>query len=140
MIYLDASIVVAIFTAEAETVRLQKWIDGKSGETIAVSPWVDVEFAAVLSAKGRAGALDEPSRKKSLQLYRQARRDSFHRLEIGDPQFEHAERLAQNPVAGLRGGDALHLAVAAAYRATLCTLDRRQAGAASTLGIGFELV
>ncbi|MGZ8284814.1 MAG: type II toxin-antitoxin system VapC family toxin [Allosphingosinicella sp.] len=140
MIYLDASIVVAIFTAEAETPRLQQWIDIKRGETIAVSRWVDVEFAAAIAAKARAGALDEPTRKKSLQLYRQALRESFTRLEIGDRQFEHAERLAQNPDAGLRGGDALHLAVAAAHRATLCTLDKRQAEAASTVGIGFELV
>jgi predicted nucleic acid-binding protein len=140
MIYLDASIVVAIFTAEAETDRLQRWVGGKSGEVVAVSRWVDVEFAAALAAKARAGALDEPARKKSLQLYRQASLESFTRLEIGDSQFEHAERLAQNPAAGLRGGDALHLAVAAAYRATLCTLDKRQAEAASKLSIGFELV
>lgn len=39
----------------------------------------------------------------------------------------------------LRSGDALHLAVAAAHRATLCTLDKRQAEAASTLGVAFEL-
>lgn len=140
MIYLDASIVVAIFTAEAETDRLQNWIDDKSGQIIAVSRWVDVEFAAAVAAKARSGALDEPARKKSLLLYRQMLRESFTRLEIGDAQFEQAERLAHNPAAGLRGGDALHLAVAAAYRATLCTLDKRQAEAASTLGIAFELV
>jgi uncharacterized protein len=140
MIYLDASIVVAIFTAEADTDRIQQWIGDRSGDVVAVSRWVDVEFAAALSAKARAGALDEPTRKKSLQLYRHALRESFTLLEIGDPQFEHAERLARNPTAGLRGGDALHLAVAASYQAILCTLDRRQADAASTLGIGFELV
>ncbi len=140
MLYLDASVVVAIFTAEAETDRLQNWIDGKSGEIIAVSRWVDVEFAAALAAKARSGALDEVARKKSLLIYRQALRDSFTRFEIGEAQFEHAERLAQNPAAGLRGGDALHLGVAVTYRATLCTLDKRQAEAASTLGIAFELV
>lgn len=140
MIYLDASIVVAIFTSEAETERLHNWIDDKSGQIIAVSRWVDVEFAAALAAKARSGALDEPARKKSLLLYRQALRESFTRLDIGDTQFEQAERLAQNPAAGLRGGDALHLAVAAGNRATLCTLDKRQAEAASTLGIACELI
>jgi uncharacterized protein with PIN domain len=48
MVYLDASIVVAIFTAEAETARLQQWIEDRSGQAIAVSRWVDVEFAAAL--------------------------------------------------------------------------------------------
>ncbi|MEO7179108.1 MAG: type II toxin-antitoxin system VapC family toxin [Allosphingosinicella sp.] len=140
MIYLDASIVVAIFTAEAETARLQQWIDDKNSEIFAVSRWVDVEFAAAIAAKTRAGMLEEPARKKSLQLYRQALRESFRRLEIGDAQFERAERLAQNPAGGLRGGDALHLAIAAGYRATLCTLDKRQAEAAATLAIDVELV
>lgn len=140
MIYLDASVVVAIFTVEPDTARLQQWIEGKAGEVVAVSRWVDIEFTAALAAKERAGALDEPTRKKSLQLYRQAVRESFTRLEIGDLQFDHAERFARDPAAGLRGGDALHLAVAADYRAILCTLDKRQADGASKLGIRFELV
>jgi hypothetical protein len=140
MIYLDTSIVVALFTSEAETDRLLDWIDAKSGQIVAVSRWVDLEFAAALAAKTRSGALDEPARKKSLLLYRRALRESFTRFEIGDAQFEHAERFAQSADPGLRGGDALHLGIAASYRATLCTLDKRQAEAASTLAIAFELV
>jgi predicted nucleic acid-binding protein len=35
---------------------------------------------------------------------------------------------------GLRAGDALHLAICADHRVTLCTLDQRLSDAASLLG------
>jgi predicted nucleic acid-binding protein len=39
------------------------------------------------------------------------------------------------PVLGLRAGDALHLAICADHGATLCTLDRRLNEAGPVLGV-----
>jgi predicted nucleic acid-binding protein len=41
---------------------------------------------------------------------------------------------------GLRGGDALHLAICGDQGATLCTLDRTQSEACTALGISTILL
>ena len=54
--------------------------------------------------------------------------------------FVMAARLADKYVSGLRGSDALHLAVCAGHGATLCTLDQRFGAAAATLGVKTALI
>ena len=49
--------------------------------------------------------------------------------------FAMAARLSDQHAAGLRAGDALHLAICAHRGATLSTLDRRLSDAAPVLGI-----
>ncbi len=46
-----------------------------------------------------------------------------------------ASQFADQFALGLRGGDALHLAIAADHGATLCTLDRRLNDAGLALGV-----
>lgn len=50
--------------------------------------------------------------------------------------YRHArELLLQDPSLGLRGGDALHLAIAARHGETVYTLDRKLLNGAAELGI-----
>lgn len=60
--------------------------------------------------------------------------------EITSRHFERAMELARVHEAGLRGGDALHLAIALGNDATLCTPDKRFVRACALLDLPHELV
>jgi predicted nucleic acid-binding protein len=137
MLYLDASVLVALFAPDEHNEDAQQWIRGREGALIGVSRWGDIEFVSVLSAKGRAGAVSRNEKKEILNLYRQSA-PSFARLDIAEREFAEAVRLGEVGAVALRGADALHLAIASTYGATLCTLDTRQAQAGEALGISVE--
>jgi predicted nucleic acid-binding protein len=61
--------------------------------------------------------------------------DSFNVVAVSRLQFRMAARFVRQHRLGLRGGDALHLAVCADHGATLCTLDWRLGNAGSALGV-----
>jgi hypothetical protein len=137
MLYLDASVMVALFVPDKHNEDAQAWIRAKATEIIGVSRWGDVEFAAVLSGKERTGAVSRAEKTEILDLYRQSA-GSFTRLETGEREFAEAVRIGNAGASGLRGADALHLAIASTHAATLCTLDARQAQACEDLGISVE--
>ena len=139
MLYLDSCVVVALLVAEPHSSRTDSWIAAQAGREIALSLWVEVEAAAALSAKARAGQLDD-------RILRRARSGfsrmaaSVRSLPIGQRQFEAAIRFAEIEAAKLSGGDALHLAISAVAGATLWTLDKRLADACRTAGVEFQLI
>lgn len=139
MLYLDSSVAVALLVHEPHSERADAWLISRQGEEIALSRWVETEVAAALSGKARFGRLDErllgEARSRFADLARASRR-----LPIYAAHFDVATRFASAPEAMLRSGDALHLAIASEAGATLCTLDRRQAGAAAFFHISCELV
>jgi predicted nucleic acid-binding protein len=65
---------------------------------------------------------------------------SFTMLEVSSENFVDAARIIDFHEAGVRAGDALHLAVASANALTLATLDKKLAKAAAGLGYAVELV
>jgi len=67
-------------------------------------------------------------------------RDNFTVMPVSREQFHTAARFADQYALDLRAGDALHLAICAELGATLCTLDRRLAEAASALGVKASLL
>lgn len=137
--YLDTALVVTAKAAERATVRVQQWLGERESDTLAVSGWVDTEVSAALSLKVRTGDLSVELRNEAEAAYQMLVRD-VTRLNIIAVDFERAAELARSHGTGLRGGDALHLAVASANDATLCTLDKRFAQACGLLGLPFELI
>lgn len=135
MFYLDTSVVVALLSAEEHTARALDWMADNADSQIAVSLWVETELAAALAAKIRLGEMGPERRDAAEESYRALRRESLKSIDILPSHFANAARLARSIAASLRGGDALHLAVAGVAGATLCTLDRRQAEAGDALGI-----
>jgi hypothetical protein len=139
MLYLDSCVVVALVVQEPHTSRTDSWLDAKSGCDFALSGWVEAEVAAALSAKAGLGNLDA-------SVLRNARASvadlaaSMRSLPIGRSQFEAATRFCEIEAARLRGGDALHVAIAAQAGATLCTLDIRLAEACRAIGTPVELI
>ena len=140
MLYLDTSLLVAAFTHEPATHRALAWLEGSRREALLVSDWVDTEFAAALSMKVRTKEIDVAYRAKAMALFAKSVTDSMEVAVVTSAHLNQAARLAGNYMVGLRAGDALHLAVASDKGATLCTLDKRLAGAGKALKLATALV
>jgi predicted nucleic acid-binding protein len=140
MFYLDASVVVSALTLEAHTARAQQWLADRAADPHLLSAWTHVEVHAALAAKVRAGKLPPQLRANAVAAYEALRRDQAREVLPGSNHFRRAVLIAADEAAGLRGADALHLAIAAEEGATLCTLDRRQADAARALHLPFVLI
>lgn len=139
MLYLDSCVVVALLVGEPHSARTDAWMRAKTGSEISISGWVEAEVAAGLTAKARQGQLDATLLRNARSAF-SALVASMGSLPIGRRQFAAAARFAEIEAAKLRGGDALHLAIAAEAGATLCTLDQRLAEACRATGSPFELI
>jgi predicted nucleic acid-binding protein len=135
MLYLDTSLLVATLTNEAETERMQHWLGQQPADDFAISDWVVTEFSSTLSIKLRAGRIEAAHRAAALATFTRLATDSFTVVPVSRLQFRTAARFVEQPMLGLRAGDALHLAICADHGATLCTLDRRLNHAGSALGV-----
>lgn len=134
MYYLDASCCVALLTRESGTARAAAWLDAHREEPLAISLWVHVEVASALAMKVRIGELNEKERAAALTGWL-SMRESLRILDIPRGNFASAAEMVERFELGLRAGDALHLAIAAAHSCTLVTLDERMAKAAPELGV-----
>jgi uncharacterized protein len=135
MLYLDTPLLVAAFTNEAETERIQHWLGRQPEDNLAISDWVATEFTSALSIKLRTGQIDANDRAEVLAKFAQLAADSLTVVPVSRLQFRTAARFADQYSLGLRADDTLHLAICADHGATLCTLDRRLNDAGSVLGI-----
>jgi predicted nucleic acid-binding protein len=70
----------------------------------------------------------------ALTLYGKLLKNSLVLVQVRESDFDTASRYVDNVTLGLRGGDALHLAVSHAHGLTLATLDKRLAEAGIQLG------
>jgi uncharacterized protein len=108
---------------------------GGTGSDVAdISYWVETEFSSALAMKLRTGQMSPEMRAVSLSDFAFLRKYSLTMISIRQSHFLAAAKLADNAALGLRAADALHLAVALDFGATLFTLDRKLAEAASAVG------
>lgn len=135
ILYLDTSVAVAALTPEPSSGRVQRWISEQVPGVLAVSEWGRVEFCSALAIKVRSKTIDLDQRAAALSTYGRFCEESFVILAIGDRHMQAAAFIVDQFTLGLRGGDALHLAVCAEYGATLCTLDRKLFEAGPALGV-----
>ncbi len=140
MRYLDTSVLVAALTSEPRTSEVLSWLAVQNVDMLAISEWVSTEFSSALSIKVRTGQISEPDRRKILSTYSKLVADSLRMLPISGTEFRVASSFADRHELGLRAGDALHIAIALAHGATICTLDRVLANAASALAVDAILV
>ena len=140
MYYVDTSVIVSAITNETATVRAQKWLAAREPEDLAVSEWVATEISAALSVKLRRGELTVDERAAALTAFHRAMAETFSVLPVSASDFRSAARLADRSAAGLRAGDALHLALAAEHGAVMATRDRRLHDAAKALGLQSDFV
>ncbi len=134
-LYLDTSLVVTALSPEPETANVQHWLRSREAEGFAVSDWVVTEFSAALSLKLRMDKIRVEERTLALSRFAHLAARSFESIPIVAQDFRTAAILADNSRAGLRAGDALHLAIARRAFATICTRDKGLAAAAAIFGV-----
>lgn len=139
-LYLDTSLLIAALTREPRTEDVREWMETREAEGLSSSHWVATEFSSALSIKLRSGQIDTNGRAGALALFARLFSDAFTVLPISDAHFRAAAGFLDQFALGLRSGDALHLAIAAAHGETVCTLDRRMAEAGAHLGVSTELI
>lgn len=133
-LYLDTSAIVALLATEPASERLQEWLTVHDGDGLATGRWTETEVASALSLKVRTGAFTIAQRAEAAAGWR-AWKEGLLILDVEATAFETAANFAARQDLGLRAGDALHLAIAAAAGATLVTLDERMALAAPEVGV-----
>ena len=138
MLYLDTSLLVAAFTDEPGSARVDSLL--RKPDECMISEWVIAEFSAALSIKVRTGQISDAHRDHALVLFSRMTAESLGLLPVQSHHFRRAAQLSDQYRPGLRAGDALHLAVAGDKGVTLCTFDRRQARAGKALGIATRVI
>ncbi|HZF93624.1 MAG TPA: type II toxin-antitoxin system VapC family toxin, partial [Allosphingosinicella sp.] len=123
---------------ELWTRTAQDWLD--EAEEVLVSEWLMTEAAAALSQKQRMNVMSAAERAEAMGVLRGQAEGAMQFVPVTREDFRTAARYAERAETGLRAGDALHLAIAAAADATLVTFDRKQARAAESLGVRILLL
>lgn len=134
MIYLDTSVLGAIFFREPNASLVFRQIKTARANRLFISSWTLTEMASVGAIKERMGVIDQATRQKALSSFQRFASFRLALTEIEPADFRSAALLIEGP-GGLRAGDALHLAVARRIPAKLATLDRRLADAAPAWGV-----
>lgn len=139
-LYLDTSLIVALLAPEEHSTRAEVWLKSCQDRELIVSDWVTTEVSAALSSKARLGLLTQAAQEETTRAYFDLCKASLATVPVTRAHFERATLLAGRSEAGLRGGDALHLAIATAQDAAICTLDKQFARACDLLELQCELV
>lgn len=134
MIYLDTSLLGAIFFREANAAELLGQLEVVRSEPLVISAWTLTEMASVAGIKLRSGVIDAAMRDQALACFQRFASSSLSTVEVEPADFRAAATFMGGSVA-LRAGDALHLAVARRVEAAVASLDRRLNDAASAFGI-----
>lgn len=139
-LYLDTSLIVSLLTMEAASARARDWVADRRGSGFVISWWVETEIASALSKKVRENRIGPIDRDRGMAAFSMFIASSAAMLPVAREHFSKAKEHCLREATGLRSADALHLAIAAAHDAALCTLDKRLAKAGVELGLATELV
>ena len=123
MLYVDTSVLVALCTNEAKTADVVKWYAACADE-LASATWCVTEFASALGIKQRTGQLSESQAQAAWFKFERVCANDLQLLPVEAMTFHKAAMLTMDAAAGLRAGDALHLACAMEAKAAgVVTLD-----------------
>ncbi len=134
MHYLDTSAIIAVLINEPARDRLRATLHTVERDGFAASFWTDTEVASALSLKVRTDDLSLEERSAVRAEWRRWR-SGMHILAVAEHHFASAADFAEHAALSLRGGDALHLAIARAADCRLITLDKNMARAAPEVGV-----
>ncbi len=123
MLYVDTSVLVALCTHEAKTAAVVKWYAACTDD-LASAAWCVTEFASAMGIKQRSGQLTETQAQTAWLQFERMCANDLQLLPVEAMTFHRAAMLCMDASAGLRAGDAVHLACAMEAKAEgLVTLD-----------------
>lgn len=132
-VYLDTSLLVALYVEEEASDRVAAWFESQSKELV-VSDWTLVEFTSALGLKVRTHQLTAQRADDAQEKFDETFLPLLRVLTIDRSAFARAQLLMRQYSLGLRAGDALHLAMCIEQEPRmLATADRVLYAAARSL-------
>ena len=123
MVYVDTSVLVALYLKENKSAAVSRWYAACTDELVS-AVWCVSEFAGALSIKLRTGQIDEAAVQAAWQQFERMCANDLVLLPLEPGTFHRAAVLPLDASSGLRAGDALHLAAALDTKAkSMATLD-----------------
>lgn len=136
MVYLDASVLVPLAVPEASSAAMERWFTVHAPAGLAAGRWALVEFASAIGIRVRRGSLTAQEGTSAVAAFEGRIMPELELVEALPDDLDFARLLISRFDLGLRGGDALHVAMALRTEALLLlTLDRRLANAARAFGL-----
>lgn len=111
MLYVDTSVLVALCTHEAKTAAAGDWY-ANCTEELSSAAWCVTEFASALGIKLRTGQITAEQAQAAWMQFERICANDLELLPVDTTLFHQAALMTLDPAAGLRAGDALHLACA----------------------------
>ncbi len=131
-LYLDASVLVALFTQEADSLRARQ---GVLGATLFVSDFAAAEFSAAISRRIRIGDIPSVDAARIISAFDTWTAQSTTRVALATGDGAATIAFVRRFDLGLRTPDALHLAIAQRLGMTLFSFDAKMIAAATALGV-----
>jgi hypothetical protein len=123
MIYVDTSVLIAIYTKETKSADVSRWYASCTDE-LACAVWCVSEFASALGIKQRTGQISHAEAQIAWMQFERMCANDLQLLPIESATFHRAAILTLDAASGLRAGDALHLASALDSKVkSIATLD-----------------
>lgn len=134
MIYVDTSLLLAVYTPEAQSERANRILE--SASFILISDLTVAEFYVGLARKVKLKVLSPRQAEAAGAAFESHLAEGLlHRTALHSRHSEAAGQLAIKSALMLRTLDALHLAVAIGLDVRLATFDTRLADAAREFGV-----
>lgn len=139
MTYVDTSVLVAYYCPEPLSSQAQKILRERAD--LSISSLVETEMISALAQKARVREIPMEAAGRVYDLFLDhLRRGAYRRLSLGEPHFAQAQEWLASFRVHLRTLDALHVAIAAAEKATLLTADAALAKACRNLNVATHLI
>ncbi|MEJ0024413.1 MAG: type II toxin-antitoxin system VapC family toxin [Rhizomicrobium sp.] len=133
-VYLDASVLVALFLDDPFSERADAALRGK-GLSLVVSDLAGAEFSSAVARHVRMGELSATEAQQAFADFDRWCLSSTERSEAHPVDMRIAQSLVRSLLYTLRTPDALHIAVAQRLGAELATFDQRMADCARAVGL-----
>jgi predicted nucleic acid-binding protein len=134
MLYIDTCVLLAVLTPERHTAAAAAFLE-QVALPLAISSWSVTELHSALGIKVRSRALSHQQAETVLQSFERHLAPALLMLDLTPQDFSNANAMLRGWSTTLRAGDALHLAIASARGATLCSFDATFVSAAQRLGL-----
>jgi predicted nucleic acid-binding protein len=132
-VYLDASVLVALFTNDLLTARADTFLRTKPSVLI-VSDFAAAEFSSVIARHVRTNDITKNDARIVFSNFDTWTASTTQRALINGADIIGAEVLLRRLDLALRTPDALNIAIAQRMAATLVTFDKKMAAAARIIG------